>query len=234
VTLSPGSQRLVALVAVRGRMRRDQVASTLWPDTDPQSAQHRMRSELWRIQRRAPDLLTVGCDTVRLGGDVGVDAQRLDRQARRVLRAMTDHGTRHDTGTPTADAQEAVAELLAWPTGRALLAGWEHDWLIVDRERLHQLHLHALEAAATWLLRQARHGEALDVALRAQAIEPLRESAHAIALTVHVALHNIAEARRHYAAFARLLRNELGVAPSPKLQSLVQGVITRDRADARQ
>jgi DNA-binding SARP family transcriptional activator len=59
-----------------------------------------------------------------------------------------------------------------------LLPDWVDDWLVHDRERLHQLRLHVLEALADRLAGDGRYGLALDVALAALRSDTLRESAH--------------------------------------------------------
>jgi DNA-binding SARP family transcriptional activator len=225
IYLPPSAQRLVALVAIRRRIGRQQVMSTLWPDVDRSSALRRLRTDLWRVSGRARQVLLADPDGIRLDPGIGVDAAQLDAHARLVLQQA---GAFVDGRHLPDDADPAVfIDLLRWPAGLQLLPGWDHDWLAVDRVRLHQLQVHALEAAARLLLRQRRHGEALDAALQAQAVEPLRESAHALAIEIHLAQHNLVEAHRHYWAFAELLRAELGVEPSAQLRSLVTDSLAR-------
>ena len=62
---------------------------------------------------------------------------------------------------------------------------------------------------------------ALDYALLALLAEPLRESAHRHVLEAHLAEGNPAEALRHDEGYRRLLRHELGLAPSPAIRQLV-------------
>lgn len=95
-----------------------------------------------------------------------------------------------------------------------LLPDWADDWLVLDRERLHQLRLHVLETLADRLADDGRFGLALDVALAALRSDTLRESAHRSVIRVHVAEGNIGEARRAYARCCDVLRRELGIAPS--------------------
>ncbi|MFE5770353.1 BTAD domain-containing putative transcriptional regulator [Streptomyces sp. NPDC056485] len=112
-----------------------------------------------------------------------------------------------------------------------LLAGWDDDWVVLERERLRQLRLHALDALAHGLVREGRHALALETALTSVRTEPLRESAHRAVVAAHLAEGNMQEAVRHYVAFWRLLDEELGVAPSAlfarQLQSGAAGRRTR-------
>ena len=90
------------------------------------------------------------------------------------------------------------------------------------RERLRQLRLHALEAAAAQLSALGSYGLALDAALTALRADPLRESAHRAVIRVHLAEGNVAEARRAFRQCRLLLRRELHVEPSPQTARMVQ------------
>ncbi len=95
------------------------------------------------------------------------------------------------------------------------------DWVLRERERLRQLRLHALEELGLHLLLRERFGEAVDVALRALAAEPLRESANRLLIRIHLAEGNRIEARRHYDRYAELLLTELGELPGDAVTGLL-------------
>jgi DNA-binding SARP family transcriptional activator len=107
-----------------------------------------------------------------------------------------------------------------------LLPGWYDDWVLLERERLRQLRLHALEELAARLTAAGRYGDALQAAYGAVRTEPLRESALRTVVRVHVAEGNIAEALRAYERFRTLIADELGVPPTPQLVRLVQDIRT--------
>ncbi|WIM19641.1 bacterial transcriptional activator domain-containing protein [Microbacterium sp. zg-B185] len=102
-----------------------------------------------------------------------------------------------------------------------LLPGWYDDWIIFERERLRQRLLHAFEALSRLLVQSRRYADAIDAALEAVRVEPLRESAHRTLLEAHLAEGNLVEARRIHLGYSRLLRRELGVDPDPALAALV-------------
>jgi len=62
---------------------------------------------------------------------------------------------------------------------------------------------------------------AVDVAMMAIGVEPLRESAQRALLQAHLAESNLIEARRDFLAYRNLVRRELGVEPSMELAALV-------------
>ncbi len=71
-----------------------------------------------------------------------------------------------------------------------LLPDWYDDWVLVERERLRQLRLHALERLAERAIGEARYGQAIDIALTAIQADPLRESAHRMLIRAHAAEGN--------------------------------------------
>src|SRR6266498_863468 len=107
---------------------------------------------------------------------------------------------------------------------RELLPHWWDDWVVVERERYRQLRMHALEVRCRQLARAGRFARAVQAGLAAVACEPLRDSAHELLISVHLAEGNRAEALRQYHTYCRLLHDELNLAPSPKIQHLVQGL----------
>ncbi len=68
---------------------------------------------------------------------------------------------------------------------------------------------------------QAGHADAIQAALAAIRLEPLRETAHRTLIEIHLAEGNWSEARRHFLRCSQLLRDELGVAPSPSICRLL-------------
>jgi hypothetical protein len=72
--------------------------------------------------------------------------------------------------------QESMFEAeTPWAIRGELLPGWYDDWVMFERERLRQLQLHALETMAHRLAKEHRYADAVDVALAAVRLEPLRE-----------------------------------------------------------
>jgi DNA-binding SARP family transcriptional activator len=71
------------------------------------------------------------------------------------------------------------------------------------------------------LIGQGELSMAIDLGLRAVAIEPLRESAHRLVIRAHFAEGNRTEAVRQYEACARLLRDELGVPLPAQMAALL-------------
>jgi DNA-binding SARP family transcriptional activator len=191
------------------------VAGSLWPNVPEAKAHASLRTGLWRLRRVTADPLVTGQETLVLAPYVDVDVRAFTSTARRLIAELADAGPRGDipATTPTPAALAAVGELLP---------GWYDDWVLFERERLRQLQLHALEAAAVRLTAAHRFAEAIEVALTAVRLEPLRESATRALIKAHLAEHNVVEAVRRYELFRENLTSELGVAPTSDLEQLVR------------
>jgi DNA-binding SARP family transcriptional activator len=207
--LPRGVQRLVAHLGLSHRPARAAVAGLLWPDVPEPQAHGSLRSALWRLHKVAPGIVDVSGGVLSLAPAVRVDVREFDVWA-------------HSALDPRADVDPVI------PAGAGsagdLLPGWYDDWVLLERERLRQLRLHALEALADKLTAVGRHGEAVQVAHAAVRTEPLRETAHRTLMRIHLAQGNVAEAIRTCESFRALLFQELGVAPSPQMEELVLGL----------
>jgi DNA-binding SARP family transcriptional activator len=196
-----GSKQLLAFVALRRRrVERRQAAGTLWPFGDDERASGNMRSALWRLRRAGIDVLVADKWSVAVGADVLVDLHLMEHWAARLIngRARPD-----DLAVPpwVSDALD-------------LLPGFYDDWALMERERVRQRILHALEALSETLVAARRFADAIEAAMLATSAEPLRESAQRALIKAHIAEGNVTEARRSYRTYRELMRRELGVAPS--------------------
>jgi DNA-binding SARP family transcriptional activator len=207
VSLPHSAQRLLAFLALHEHpLLRVYVAGTLWIDASDERAGASLRSSLWRLGRPGYHLVDATSSHVLLAPGVDVDLRRGFALAQRLL-----------DGSAGADELREAEALL----GAELLPDWYDDWLLIERERFRQLSLHALEALAERLARAGRFARALEAALWVVRSEPLRESAHRALIRVHLAEGNRCEALRQYELCRRLLREQLGVAPSTQLDELL-------------
>jgi SARP family transcriptional regulator, regulator of embCAB operon len=105
---------------------------------------------------------------------------------------------------------------------RPLLQGEDRPWLDEWRRRLEEIHLRGLECFA-----EARLGlggptlsQAEDCARQLIELAPYRETGHRILMEALERRGNVAEGLLAYDRLRVLLRDELGVAPSPAVQSV--------------
>jgi two-component SAPR family response regulator len=119
----------------------------------------------------------------------------------------------HGTGIDYDSPPDAVA--------LDLLPGWGDQWLAEPRQELRVLELHALESSTQRLLVGGRLAEAAACALKAVAMDPLRESSNRLLIEVYLREGNQIDAVRQYRQLQTLLASEIGVEPSPALIALV-------------
>jgi len=202
------AERVLTYLALADRpVARTRLAGALWEDGSDQGAAKSLRSTLWRIRRAGVNLVLARDDRLRLYPDVTVDVTDLTDLAKRLIR-QPDPG--------------ALARLPLLVECAELLPDWDDEWVVADRERYRLLRLEALERAASALVERRHLGDALIAALAAVQAEPLRESARRIVVQVQIAQGNAAEAIHFYRAYQSLLRQELGLEPSPLMDQLIQ------------
>ena len=92
-----------------------------------------LRTALWRIRQADHTLVHSNRTTVDLDREVRVDLHDTLDQAHRLL---------------SGDARTVDIDVRAESLRADLLPDWDEDWVLVEREQLRQLRLHALEALA--------------------------------------------------------------------------------------
>jgi DNA-binding SARP family transcriptional activator len=147
---------------------------------------------------------------IRLASSVRVDLRESQALAHRLL----------DAADQPLDASDLSRGAIAALSGE-LLPDWYDDWVLLESEDWRQLRLHALEVLAGLLAAAGRYGDAAAAALAAVRADPLRESAHAALIQVHLAEHNRSEALREFKRYQELLRAELEIEPTSQLRKLI-------------
>jgi DNA-binding SARP family transcriptional activator len=211
ITVAGSSQRLVAYTALNARpLPRSHVAGVLWSEARGDRANGNLRSAIFRLRVLGIELLKVANDMISVSEDVIVDVRTMTDKARRLLDPAS-----------IFEGAESPIDLL----DTDLLPMWEDEWVVVERERLRQLRLHALEQLCERLVTVARFGDAVAAGLAAVNAEPLRESAHRALIRAHLAEGNRLEAVRQYRRYCRILDEELGLGPTQQMTELMHEVL---------
>jgi DNA-binding SARP family transcriptional activator len=210
VAIPLSAQRVLAFVALRDRPTlRPHVAAMLWLDASEERALASLRSALWRLRRPGPAVVETRGDSIALHRQVAVDVRDLVARSRRVLNGAGEFANGNlDDIVMAGD----------------LLPDWYDDWVTVERERLRQLRLHALERACVELTVLGEYGRAIEAGLAAVAEEPLHESGHRALIRAHLGEGNRGEALRQFDAYVKVMRDELRLEPSPEIAGLVAGL----------
>ena len=205
--LSASAQRLVALVALQGRsVSRQRAAFTLWPDSTEAHAYGSLRTALFRLRAVCPGgslLETRG--EFELSATVGVDIRRAYELAARLESAGSLNGE--------------TKELERLLDCGDLLPDWYDEWVLVERERFHEVRLRALEKLCESHLTSGDVTSAIGCASAAVRADPLRESSRRMLIGALLVEGNRAQALTQHRQFRDVLQ-PLGLVPSPRFDEL--------------
>jgi len=211
--LGASGEHLLALLAMhRHPSCRRSIAREFWPEQDEKRAAGNLRSVIWRLP---PGLAETAGDHLTLGREVHCDVTEYVARAQRLV-----------DGVPS----EALGDLDRELYMADLLPTWDDDWLLIERERIRQLRIHALDALSACLTAAGRYNDGVAAGLASVEAEPLRETAHRAVIMTHLAEGNYSEAIREYETYRALLARELGLGPSPELTKLIRRATTQTTA----
>ena len=226
ISIPPGSRRLVIFLALRrGRFERSFVAGTLWPDCADPRASNNLRGALFRLHRAGIFAIDADKWSIWLDERVRTDLDEINAWADVAIHCAPQRGGALPPLEPSfIDLPEEVYDLLH---------GHDDEWIEVERERVRQRALHALEALARRYIAQGRLAEAIDTITPAVVHEPLRESAQSVLVDAHLASGNLAQAVEVFESFTALLQDEVGVPPSREFTAKVRQALGRARHQGR-
>jgi predicted ATPase len=209
------------LVSRWGRVvSADELVEALWADTPPRHPTAALQSQVFRLRQQ------IAAASVRVDHDGS--GYRLAADRDRVDAARFDDlvGRAHGRSSEPEIAVGLLDEALGLWRGRAYLEVADHAAVMTEAARLEELRADAAELRATLLLDL---GEAIDASRSMERLieeHPFRERPVSIRMRALAREGRHAEALSLFDAFRRMLRDELGLEPSPELRS-VEGEILR-------
>ena len=206
--------------------RRERLADLFWGDIDPEKARSALNTAIWRIRKilelgakgAARHLITIGDDVILEQSQlVQVDTHSLENASRRILGraagALTD-GDVHDIN-------QAIDGY-----GGPFLDGYDGDWVLQERERLHCLFIRSTFELMRAAAKQGRYENALDYGRRILTMDPLRESVQRDVMLLLVLNGQRVEAIRMYKRLIHLLKSELDIEPMPETKRLNNDILS--------
>ena len=194
---------LAWLILRRERISRSQLAAIFWPDETRESARSNLRRHLHRLAAALPP----GVDWLR-ADPTGV-AWNPDAPARVDVFAFED-----------GDGIDAYAG--------DLLPECYDEPIVAARERLRSLYLERCLERATAARRERRFADAYRLLERIFAVDPLRESALRLAMSVSYEAGDRSAALATYDRFAAALLAEMRVEPMPETRALRDAIVAND------
>jgi predicted ATPase/DNA-binding SARP family transcriptional activator len=194
---------------------RSVLAALIAPDSPDAQARHALSQALWHIRRSMPGLLMSDTSQVGIGSQVEVQIDVLEFQ---VLADRCLAGPMA-TATVLADLRQAVGLYRG-----DLLEGFYDDWVLIERERLRELYLQALERLVTAYKVALQYQQALVTAQRLVSADPLNEAAHREVMRLYHYLGCPADALRQYDTCREVLRREFDLEPEIETRQIAQAV----------
>jgi SARP family transcriptional regulator, regulator of embCAB operon len=222
----PGNQgRLVlAMLAVEHRqpLSRDRIADELWPDGLPRSWETALRAIVSKVRSslaRAgiPDVIgnAFGCYQFRLGeGTIDVEAARA---ALHTAETQLAHGD-----APGAAANALVTTLIC---RRPFLSGLHSPWTLEQRDRLRDLQVDARQCLAEAHACVGNFDVSARNAERALDLDPYREVLYQRLIRSRALAGDRIGAASVFARYRNLMRDELGIEPSPATVAVFNEVV---------
>jgi DNA-binding SARP family transcriptional activator len=193
---------------------REFLAEMLWTDRPAEKARHSLLTAFWQIRNalrkgglEPEQLIQTTATKVRW-----VEPGNLDLDVREFEDAVKEN---------TVSALEKAVALYRGP----FLSDIYDDWCIQERYRLETLYQQTLTGLISQQIKTNQYGSAINNALRLVLADRLNENAHQALIFCYYQQGNRSSAIEQYEECTRLLKDELGIAPSAETQKLYQDVI---------
>jgi TolB-like protein/DNA-binding SARP family transcriptional activator len=200
---------------------REKLAGLLWPDAQEEQSRASLRHALTELRNAlTPLAIEAGRDSVMLApGRLRIDVDVLTRAAK---------------AKGAADAKDVDGIYRGdFLDGDSLSNPDFEDWLTFERTRCRNLAQAAFEQATAALEGRGRAGEAILLAERLVALDPLREQSHRVLMRVLEAAGERPKALEQYQRLTELLERQLAVEPSPQSAALAAQMRARQSTTAK-
>ncbi|HEV2474433.1 MAG TPA: BTAD domain-containing putative transcriptional regulator, partial [Chthonomonadales bacterium] len=189
---------------------REELIELLWPECEPSAGRLRLRVAVSSLRRQLePPGVPSGAAIIAESDSLRLNPHTIETDVREFEAAL---------GSVPGQTPEQRTERLSHAVelhAAELLPGLYDDWVLVERDRLSDLRLRALEELIRLETESGRLDFALDYARRAVSTAPEREELQQHLIRLLVLLGRKREAKSQLRTLTRLLREQLGVEPRP-------------------
>lgn len=213
---------LVLLLLNAGEtVSRDRLIAELWGDDPPATAAKTLQVHVSRLRREVGDAVVTrgGGYSVRVPPH-GLDLRRFEALVAEGRAALADHRPE--------DGEAPLSDALALWRGPALPELADEPFARTEIGRLEQLRLDALEDHTEAELSLGRHAQAIDTLEGLVARHPYRERSRALLMLALYRGGRQADALDAYRDARRVLVDELGIEPGPRLRELQEAILAQD------
>lgn len=204
---------------------REKLATLLWPDKGTDQAKKYLRKALWQLQtavsepfRQEPGFLSVDIEWVHLNArsnDIQLDVDKFEKGILQ-LRGIEGQDL-------TKVQSHNLEQTLALYRGD-LLEGRYQEWCILERERLQQVYLTALDKMMDYCEVNHHFEQGLAYGAQILRLDQARENTHRQLIRLQYLAGNRTGALRQYERCKIILRNVLKVQPAQSTSDLYQQI----------
>jgi DNA-binding SARP family transcriptional activator/pimeloyl-ACP methyl ester carboxylesterase len=209
------AQALIAyLVLSPGLHPREKIASLLWPDSSDEAARQSLRQCVSSLRKDLAALpLAADHDMIGLQAAVASDVDELKQ-------ALAD---------PTVENLKRAATLYAGHLlgGSNARSDLYDEWLLIERTRLRTSVLSALQVLLKELIARGARDDAIVLAVRLLAIDPLQEEIDRALMRLYFDQGQTALAIKQYKRCEAVLRQELNIEPDQETKALYQDLLRK-------
>jgi len=203
---------------------RQQLAFLFWPDTPESQARTNLRQLLHHLHRALPEadqFLQIETKTVqwRPESPFSVDIADFNRHLTEAVAARKE-------GRVASERTELESALKNY-SGELMPACYD-EWILPEREGLHQAYIKALERLILLEEEQRDYPLAIEHAERLLRYEPLHETTHRRLMGLHTLQGDRVSALRVYHTCVTVMERELGVEPNKETQEAYQRLLNME------
>lgn len=200
-------------------LTKEQIGLIFWPDISPAELKIRFKNTIYRLRHAA------GKDVVVFEDDLYYFNRAIDYEA--------DFETFNREIQLAGLARKAEQEIIHYRRAVELYKGEflpeiNEEWVLGERDRLHQKFMTALKRLADLYLQTAQPVEALAFANKYLEFDAVNEEVHQMIMRCYASMGNVRMVVKQYQTLSSLLEKELGNQPSPQTVSLYD-LLTRNR-----
>jgi DNA-binding SARP family transcriptional activator len=221
----PRLQALLAYLLLNRQVpqSRSAIAFLFWPDSSEKQARTNLRRLLHTLRHTLPQsdhYLVLTTETIAWRNEVPLvlDVEQFEAQ---IEKASAVVGEAHQ--------QKALNEAVAAYAGD-LLPGFYDEWILAERERLRSIYAWALTQLSALYEAERDYQTAVEAARRLLQLDVIQESTHRLLMHLHLLNNDRAAALAVYHRCSTVLREELGVDPSPLTEELYRRVLQLETA----
>ncbi|MGJ3245528.1 MAG: ATP-binding protein [Elainellaceae cyanobacterium] len=211
-----------------GPQSRKHLAFQFWPDATDSQARNNLRTALHRLKQHLPgaeqfiyaDAQSIGW---RTDAPYTLDVEDFESAVERANAAQQQHDLDSLRRALEHAAQTYKGDILPH-----FDTTYHDDWLMLERERLRQRALWALETLVDVLAQQHETQGAIAQAQTLLRLDPMYESGYQRLMDLHEQTGDRATALRIYHQCREILQDELGIDPSPDTQRLYHRLLNAE------